>query len=345
MKRGAIFEAIRQEIRTAVLASAILTGLFGAVLALNWKYMYNFAAGPFPFDSDAGQGGSVREFVRAEGPLLPTGLQEQTRVRLLRGLVESESVSAKYMALLTGSRLLLVKMKPEFSGRVVEGRLVPLPEAVRAEIATAEERREGRSPLFYPVLLEQGSYRLDANLFVMIATPLFALSLLLLAYNLTRVLRPSGHPVLARLASRGPLPEVLARVENAFALEGSRAKAGPLWLTRDWVASLGDKVFVSPTADLAAIGAAVSLEKQGGKPVVKHEIRIWTAECLTPVALSVSAAEAEAVRAAARDRIRWAWIDDVPGYERRWRENRQACVDEATRSRQAPFAPAPTTPS
>jgi hypothetical protein len=76
-------------------------------------------------------------------------MSQETTFRLFRGAVETKSISANYMAMLAGDRFLMVKVKPEFSGKVVEGRLVPLPESIRASLAS-EAGAAGTEKAFYP---------------------------------------------------------------------------------------------------------------------------------------------------------------------------------------------------
>ena len=200
MKRGEILSAVRRDNRTSVVAAVVLTAILGGVLLLNWKYLYNWALGPFAFDAALAAAPGPREFVRAEGPLLPTGLVQETTLRLFRGAVENKSVSASYMAMLTADRILVVKVTPDFSGRVVLGRLVPLPETVRAQLTSDTAGASGDSGRrFYPYLLEQRDYGwLDANIFVIVGVPLFILALPLLAWvawKSARVVSKSGGRV------------------------------------------------------------------------------------------------------------------------------------------------------
>jgi len=200
MKRGEILSAVRRDNRTSVVAAVVLTAILGGVLLLNWKYLYNWALGPFAFDAALAAAPGQRDFVRAEGPLLPTGLVQETTLRLFRGAVENKSVSASYMAMLTADRILVVKVTPEFSGRVVLGRLLPLPETVRAQLSSDTAGASGDSGRrFYPYLLEQRGYGwLDANIFVIVGVPLFILALPLLAWvawKSARVVSKSGGRV------------------------------------------------------------------------------------------------------------------------------------------------------
>ena len=330
MRHGAILEGVRRENRTSVLAALFLCAIPAAVLLYNWKYMYNWAKGPFRFDEALAAAPGAREFVRAEGPLLPTGLTEETTLRLFRGAVESKSVSANYMAMLTAGRFLVVKLEPSFSGRVVEGELVPLPEAVRSHLLSGEGREsDGVKRAFHPFLLEQKSYRLDANLFVMIAAPLLPLMLIGLGYESWKAARPERHASLKRLARLGPLSSILPKVENALALAGDKAKAGPLWVTREWVASVGDKVLVYPASDLVGVGLKSSVTKSRNTVAVSYTLNLWARDASIPDTLNVSAAEGQAALEAVAERLPWALVDDVDAFERRFRQDRAACAREA----------------
>lgn len=330
MHRGAILEAIRKENRNSVVFVSILTAVLAAVLLINWKYMYNFAAGPFRFDAALAAAPGAREFVRAEGPLLPTGMSQETTFRLFRGAVETKSISANYMAMLAGDRFLVVKVEPEFSGKVVEGRLVPLPESIRASLAS-EAGAAGVAKAFYPHLLDQKSYRLDANLFVMVATPLLPLSLLLLAFVSWQAARVERHAALKRLSRPGPWQAVVGRVETALAAAGAKAKAGPLWITRDWLVCLGSTVLLYAAEDLVAVGLKTSVTKSGPK----RTLHFWPKGQMLADTLDVSAEEARAVLAALAERMPWTVKDDVAVFEKRWSDDREACAREADAQRRA----------
>ncbi len=332
MRRGAIVEAIRKENRNSVIAAGVVTGLVIGVLLLNWKYMYNFAAGPFRFDASVAASPGPREFVRAEGPLLPTGMSQETTVRLFRGVVETKSISANYMAMLAGDRLLIVKVKPEFSGRVLEGRLVPLPESIRTSLVS--EAGSAGTKAFYPHLLEQTSYRWDANLFVMVATPLLPLCLLFLGYASWQAARVERHAALKRLSRRGPWQTVVGRVESALSAAGPKAKAGPLWITRDWLVGLGSSVLLYSAEDLVGVGLKASTTKSGPK----HTLHFWPRGQMLADTLDVSADEARAVLAALAERMPWTLKENVDVFDERWSADRDACAREADAQRRATAA-------
>jgi len=337
MKRGEILSAVRRDNRTSVIAALVLTAILGGVLLLNWKYLYNWALGPFAFDAALAAAPGQREFVRAEGPLLPTGLVQETTLRLFRGAVENKSVSASYMAMLTAGRILVVKVTPEFSGRVVLGRLLPLPETVRAQLSSDTAGASGDSGRgFYPYLLEQRGYGwLDANIFVIVGAPLFILALPLLGWVAWKSARVERHDSMKRLARLGPLPAVVGRIETALAMAGRAARVGPLWITPEWIVGLSPTVLVYPGSELVGIGLVTSVSKSGGRVETKHSLHFWARGEMLSETLEVSAAEAQAVLEAAARAMPWATVEDAALFEKRWAQDRAACAREADECRRA----------
>lgn len=334
MQRGTILEAVRQQNRSLILGVSLLCAILLAVLGYNWKYLYNWAAGPFEFDAALAADPGAREFVRAEGPMLPTGLSEESTLRLFRGAVESTRTSANYLAMLAGDGLLMVKVEPEFSGSVVEGELGPLPEAIRVELTRDSE--SGETPkVFHPYLLEQSSYRWDANLFVMVATPLFPLALLLLVVVIRQAGRPEEHAALKRLSRLGPYRAVVSRIEKELAAAGPTAAAGPLWVTGSWVAALQPSVLIYPIEDLVGFG----LEAKATKSGPTYELRFWAKGSTFSDSLTVSKEEARIALGALAKHAPWALVEDVEGFGKRWRRDAEACArDTDARRREAQAA-------
>ncbi len=324
MKRGDILAAVRQDNRTSIIAVLVLSGILGSVMALNWRYLYNWARGPFPFDAALAAAPGNREFVRAEGLLIPTGMAQETTVRLFRGAVENKSVSATYMAMLTGDRLLIVKVPPEFSGRVVEGRLQPLPEALRGQLEGDAAAKDKPGRAFYPYLLEQRGYGwLDSNLFVLVGAPLFLLSLPFAAWVVWSSARIERHASMRRLARLGPLDAMIARVETAIAAAGRSAKAGPLWITPQWLVALSTRVLVFPASDLAGVGLATAVSKSGE---TQHTLHVWVRGSLMEDTLDLTASEANTVMQTLAHAMPWAVVEDVKVFDKRWTADREACT-------------------
>ncbi len=176
MTRGTIKAAALKDNRGAAIALTVVVAICAGILGLNWRYVYNFVTGPYQFDAALSAAPGPREFVRATGTLVPTGVVEELTIRLLRGATESKSVTAQYLAMNIDGRLLIVKTEPDFSGSTAEGRLVPLPVAVGASLKALPA---------HPWMIDaETGYRWDFNLFVMIAAPLLVLALPFLAHSL-----------------------------------------------------------------------------------------------------------------------------------------------------------------
>lgn len=187
----------------------------------------------------------------------------------------------------------------------------------------------------HPYLLEQGSYRLDANLFVMVATPLFVLSLALLAFSMWQAVSPERHAAMRRLAKRGRPREVATRIENGFARAGTRARVGPMWIDREWAVALRPSLLAYNAEDLVAAGLKRTVTKSGSEIVQKHALHFWCEGCISADELEVSSSEGQAILAALAERMPWASIEDVDVFARRWSDDRQACVQDAAARRAA----------
>ena len=157
VRRGAILEAIRKENRNSVIAAAVLSApSVAAVLLFNWKYMYNWAAGPFRFDAALAAAPGCPRVRAGRGPAPADRDGAGDDPPACSGArSRAKSISANYMAMLAGDRFLMVKVKPEFSGKDRGGaagapsRVDPRLAGVRGGGGRARRRR------FYPYLLEQ----------------------------------------------------------------------------------------------------------------------------------------------------------------------------------------------
>jgi hypothetical protein len=317
MKRGAIVETARRDSRELVQGSLILLLICAGVLGFNWKYVYNWCVGPFPFDDPLSAAPGPREFVRTEGQLTSTGVVQETTVRLLHGLAETKNVSARYVAMKVGDRFLVAKVPADFSGQIVEGRLVPLPEVVKTAL--------GSGTPAYPWLVDaQTSYRWDFNLFVMVAAPLFLIFLLLFLLSAWRATSVKNHPALAGLKRLGPPLQIAERIENELRMAGDNARAGPLWIGPSWFVALAPSLHVHPVGDI--MGLAHHLEAKKSSP--SHSVRLWLRGKMLPEQLEVSEGEARAALAGAAARLPGLVTDDGAGFDRRWKADRAACERE-----------------
>ena len=125
------------------------------------------------------------------------------------------------------------------------------------------------------------------------------------------------------MSRRGPFQTVVGRVESALAAAGPKAKAGPLWITRDWVVGLGSSVLVYPAEDLVGVGLKTSATKSGPK----HTLHFWPKGQMLVDTLEVSADEARAVLGAIAERMPWTLKDDVAVFEKRWSDDRDGVCE------------------
>jgi hypothetical protein len=325
MDTGIIAGAARRDARGFVTASLFLVFLFAAVLGLNWKYVYNWFAGPFPLDASVADAPGAREWVTAQGATASSGVVQTTSLKLFRGLVKTPgAVTAEYRVMEVGGRPLLVSVPSGFSGTTVEGRLAPLPEELRDTVAA-----DG----LYPSMLVATSYRTSANLFVLIAGPLFPLAVLLLAYATWAAGRMDRHAAFAALAHLGPASEVAFRVERELIAAGRGAKLGPLWMSASWLVAIEPTLHLYPVQDLVG----VAHEKTAGKSGERHAVRVWARDRSLSDSIAMEEAEARAVVAGVATRLPWAVVDDPAAFEKKWRSERQACERAADTARQSPI--------
>jgi hypothetical protein len=323
MTRGAIKAAALEDNRGAAIALTVVVAICAGILGLNWRYVYNFVTGPYQFDSALSAAPGPREFVRATGTLVPTGVVEELTIRLLRGATESKSVTAQYLAMKVDGRLLIVKTEPDFSGSIVEGRLVPLPVAVGAEL---------RGLPSHPWMIDaETGYRWDFNLFVMIAAPLLVLALPFLVHSLVTLRSPASHAALKKLKRFGTIDQVVARIEDELMFAGDRGRVGSLWITPSWIVGLQPTLRLWAIADLMGVGIKTTQSKKGPK----IELVFWNRGQSIEDTMTTSDTEARQILAAIAAKHPWAVVEDVTVFDKRWRSGRAEVEQEVDARRKA----------
>src|SRR5689334_21810287 len=111
MKSGIIREAAISEGKSKLVLSQIILAICVVIFAVNWKYVYNFVAGPVPFTAALAAKPGPHEFVTVTGESKASGIAEQSTLKL-HGVSVSERVSAEYRFVKVDDRLLLVKVEP-----------------------------------------------------------------------------------------------------------------------------------------------------------------------------------------------------------------------------------------
>jgi hypothetical protein len=318
MQRGSILETARKDTSSAMMGGALLLLVCTGVLAINWKYVYNFIAGPVPFTAALSTSPGAQEWVTASGTLVPTGLSETITVGLLRGAVESTTTTARFMMMSVEGRPLIVKVGNDFSGSVVSGRLVPLPATLATDSSTG----------VYPWYIDaKNGYRWDFNLFVMIAGPSFPIFLLLTLGAAYTRMNPLGYPPIAYLKRFGNPLQVVDQIEAELASAGPSAYISPLWIGPTWVVGLASGVKIFKLDEIVAV-AYVTTEARGSKPAT-HAVRFWVAGQVLYYTITMSAKEAHTVLAALDSRVPGIVADDAAVFDKRWARDRAECERDA----------------
>src|SRR5689334_18567868 len=122
MNNRIIQDTIRKQTQSLLTTCAVILVVCLVVLGFNWKYLYNFVAGPVQFGAALAANPGPHNWVRVAGEFIPTGLSEETTLKLKRVAVEKHK-SADYLKLQFEGKWLLAKVSTDFSGREVAGRL------------------------------------------------------------------------------------------------------------------------------------------------------------------------------------------------------------------------------
>jgi len=229
---------IRRANRNLLLFNLLLIVGLGGYAMAEWRYFYNFFAGPVEASAESLDGiqrpdEQLRYFVRVRGEKsLDTGMQEIKEET--RNGVHSKSVEAKYSILFLGKRLLIVKRNPGDNGTTLQGAIGELPSDVRADILDPLVKQyPNATEAFLPVMLDATSFRSDGYIALVICIPLT----LLAVWNITKVIRrraaPAVHPIVQSVSRYGPLFDTVHQFD--FELRGSTVKFGKATVTTSWV--------------------------------------------------------------------------------------------------------------
>jgi hypothetical protein len=238
VRGGFLDRQIRRTNRNLLLVNLLLIVGVAIYAVVEWRYFYNFFAGPVEARAES-LGGSqrpddvVRYFVTVHGEKsVDTGMQEIKEET--RNGVHSESVNAKYSILFLGNRLLIVKKNPGDNGTTMQGALGELTSDVRTDILDPLVKKyPDASQAFLPVMLDATSFRSDGYIAMVICIPLA----LLAVWNIRKVIRrksgPQTHPIVQSACRYGPLVDVAKHVDAE--LRGNTAEFGKARVTTFWV--------------------------------------------------------------------------------------------------------------
>ena len=318
MTNSTILTAAETDHATGIKASIALVVVCALVLGFNWKYVYNFVDGPVPFTAALASSPGAHEFVTVHGTLVPTGWAQESTLRLLRGVVESKTTTAQYLAMLVEGRLLIVKVPVDFAGQTVEGRLVPLPAAIQGGIGS------GFKP--YPWMIDAVTgYRWDFNLFVLAAALVFPVAIMLLGSLIWQARDVTRHRMIARLTSLGSPLDVVQQLDAEMRAAAAADRIGPVVVTPSAIVSLEPSLVIVPLRELAGVGIKTTSGKSGDR----HALMFWVCGRVLTESVNVELAHARAVLDRIAVRRPRAIVNDVAGFGRRWGRDRAACERDA----------------
>ena len=207
------------------------------------RYWSNFAAGPLKIDPQAliaiqDPAKTDRYFVTVKGSKsIDTGLEQITqRKSKYSGTVTSQTVSAKFVALLVDEKLLIVKSKTDHGGNTeFTGELVPLPAQVQSQVIDDAVRQNPQlKQAFLPFMLQETDFRTPGYIGLALGLPCVLLGL----WNLQKVGKrwgnPAQHPIAKALSAQGDASHVASQVEHELQ-SGTDTTIGKTKITRAWL--------------------------------------------------------------------------------------------------------------
>ncbi len=231
------------------------------VFALNYKFLYNVAVGPFDAASVNLEDPGAVAYVASEGTFLNVGSQ-QKGLKVL-GVKAGEGVDVgQYYLHPVNEKFILVYTDNDFAGDSVLGKLTRIPEDMQAELAALDQQ-------LYPYMIDgYVGYGLSPNLFMLVAIGAFPILLLLLLLQVLKKGDPYKHPQIAKLKEFGEPHVVVQEIEAEMAANGAGGEVPLVHVSPKWVVVIGDSLKIFSQDSLVAYGA---LGEKGGKHLVFFE--------------------------------------------------------------------------
>lgn len=211
------------------LSTAVGLLMLGLFLTLGQaRYLRNFFGGPYPtttrdLDAITDAGRAPRCFVHVDGTrAVELGLEEY-EIHRRNGQETSRRLKARFYALETGDRFLVVKTSGS-SLTAVEGELRPVYGELETHLFSTPQMRAARAR-FRPYFLDTSSFR-ESGYWGLGLGSVFFLAVGAWALHAWKRLRaPSEHPLVARLSQWGDPSSVSAQVEQELAHPWRKAGA------------------------------------------------------------------------------------------------------------------------
>jgi hypothetical protein len=243
MEYSIVDKNIRRCNRNLLITGAFIVLALLGLAAFNNRYFYNFFLGPFAVDGStlattANPVAGSKYFVAIKGDqVIETGFQQvQKRVDKYTREVKSETVTADYVALGVGGRLLLVKTPVGHTGTEFTGALVEIPEDINSQfISEVGRKRQEMRGVFLPVMLDATDFRWSGYLGLGIGVPLLAFGVWSLAKAGKRMANHDAHPIIKSLARFGLPRNVVTTIDEEAKNGAQTASIDSLTLTPSWL--------------------------------------------------------------------------------------------------------------
>ena len=237
----------RANLRLLTVNAILILGVVTYV-AVNARYFNNFIRGPLSISgtkliSVSDPNSLDRYFVSVTADKsVDSGIQHiEQQVDETTNKVESQTIDADYLILVTNDHFLIVKAPHGATGVQFQGALVDLPSDVRSQVLGQVNDPE-LAKLFLPLMLDGSSFREEGYWTIAICVPILVFACWNLFKVYTRIRNLNTHPIIVALTRFGLVPQLAMEIEGE--LRGETERLGSVTITQSWI-------FVSKTFGLS----------------------------------------------------------------------------------------------
>lgn len=331
MENSFIYTNVRKSSR--ILFYICLAGiliLFG-LLALNWRYFYNFLRGPFPVDAaelaeitDPSTRTEYYVTVKADD-VAETGFQRVTSYK-----DGHEEVEAKFPVILVGQNILLVETKQTELVYTYTGALKPINAEVKAEVLdNLTTQVPELADLFLPYMLVEKNFRLNGIIGLSAGLVAFIGLVVGCIIAIRRTVNPSLQTEIKYLERFGSTEDTISQIDEE--MDSPHTTIGDCDLTSNWlVLTQPGSVQTVRFEDIVWIYKEVTQNRTYGIPTHKsYSLHIFDRFGVQSTFTS-SEANVDELLAAISERSPRAVIGHSTEREQQWNEDRVTFIAEVT---------------
>jgi hypothetical protein len=338
MWNGFVGKQISRSNRNLLTSNLALMAIPVALGVLGMRYWTNFFAGPAQLSPAAlaaiPSENHPRNYVSITGEKpFDTGYQEITETKR-RGVTTNSRISANFILLRVGDKVLPIKAKPEDKAATqFTGELRPIHEdfknQVLNEIFTKYPEEKG---VFFPYMLDQtNDYPTMGYFGLVLGLPCLGLA----AWNLQKLTRrwgkPENHPLVKQFANRGDLATVTAQIDAEMS-DPATQKIGKITITPNWFFRPQAYGLDSlPLENLVWFYQKVTTHRTNGVPTGKTYSTVLHDRDGRNFEFSATEKQVDQVMNILYDKAPWAisgYSDEIQAMWRKQRSEMVATVDE-----------------